>query len=392
MRKYNCSYLNESGDSLDESLQSVVAVTPEAAAALYSARYPEEYSGILVEWGSGESQIVSNISGTERTGSRVKFLFLLPLFAALLVVLCGEKSTGDPKIDQALKEAVDLELTESRRDGRRYKVGESNPFSGWVKRRYDDSRRVARLWQYKDGKPNGLYLEWYKSGKKKEYGTFKDGKQEGLWTELRKNGWKKREYTYKDGEFDGPHASWHENGQKEIEGTYWAVRNNSHNSLNHPSAEDSDGDGLLDGIYYRIGLETSWHKNGQKHREGSYDKGGNKDGPWTAWHANGQKAIEETYKRGILDGLATQYYENGNKKVEGTFKGGSLDGPYAEWHENGQKRLETTVKDGPDGPYTTWYENGQKAIESTWKDGKRISAKYWNRKGEEVETETEAQE
>ena len=72
MRKYNCSYLTGSGDSLEESLQSVVAVTPEAAAALYSKRYPEEYPGILVEWGSGESQIVSNILGAERAEARLQ--------------------------------------------------------------------------------------------------------------------------------------------------------------------------------------------------------------------------------------------------------------------------------------------------------------------------------
>ena len=37
-----------------------------------------------------------------------------------------------------------------------------------------------------------------------------------------------------------------------------------------------------------------------------------------------------------------------------------------------------------------WHENGQKMYESTYKDGELISEKWWNAKGEEVETEEES--
>ena len=37
-----------------------------------------------------------------------------------------------------------------------------------------------------------------------------------------------------------------------------------------------------------------------------------------------------------------------------------------------------------------WHENGQKQAEATYKDGEEVSGKYWNSKGEEVETEEEA--
>ena len=58
---------------------------------------------------------------------------------------------------------------------------------------------------------------------------------------------------------------------------------------------------------------------------------------------------------------------------------------------NGQKWHEVIYKDGKaDGLYMRWYENGQKKQESTYKDGELISEKYWNSKGEEVETEEEA--
>jgi antitoxin component YwqK of YwqJK toxin-antitoxin module len=45
-----------------------------------------------------------------------------------------------------------------------------------------------------------------------------------------------------------------------------------------------------------------------------------------------------------------------------------------------------------DGLYTAWHENGQKQVEGTYKDGKVISEKWWNSKGEEVETAEEADE
>ena len=63
------------------------------------------------------------------------------------------------------------------------------------------------------------------------------------------------------------------------------------------------------------------------------------------------------------------------------------------WHENGQKRGEGTFKDGKvNGLRTNWHENGQKWAEGTYKDGGLVSVKYWNSKGEEVETFDESSE
>ena len=71
------------------------------------------------------------------------------------------------------------------------------------------------------------------------------------------------------------------------------------------------------------------------------------------------------------------------------------DTPYSGWvkamHNSEQVAILAQAKDGkPDGPHTMWHENGQKQVEATWKDGEEVSAKYWNSKGEEVETAEEA--
>ena len=60
-------------------------------------------------------------------------------------------------------------------------------------------------------------------------------------------------------------------------------------------------------------------------------------------------------------------------------------------YENGQK-TEANLKDGKrDGLIVLWHENGQKALEQKYKDGEEISAKYWNRKGDSVDSFEEAE-
>ena len=131
-------------------------------------------------------------------------------------------------------------------------------------------------------------------------------------------------------------------------------------------------DGIVN-VYYRddeleaySGWAKTMHQGGQLKSLGRL-KEGKRIGPWTWWHENGQKS------------------------GEGSYKDGKFNGPATEWDDNGQKRLKDMWKDGkPDGPYTEWHENGQKMSEGTYKDGEEVSVKYWNSKGEDVETEEEA--
>ncbi len=87
-----------------------------------------------------------------------------------------------------------------------------------------------------------------------------------------------------------------------------------------------------------------------------------------ALHPNGQKLSEVNYKDGKMDGLQLSWHENGQKAVEGNFKDGKLDGPSVMWHKNGQKKGE-----------------------ANFKDGILISEKFWNSKGEPVDSREEAE-
>ena len=107
-------------------------------------------------------------------------------------------------------------------------------------------------------------------------------------------------------------------------------------------------------------------------REGiSYLKGS--DAPYTGkvfeLDGNGNKQREGFYKDGRREGIMIVWYYNGQKMREGNFKDGELDGLFIRWHMNGEKRAEGSFKDG-------------KLVEG--------SEKFWNSKGEPVDSKEEA--
>ena len=135
----------------------------------------------------------------------MKVLYLLPLFAALLVAGCGEKSSpegsesasekptaepsadatqetekpltlplSDADVERLLEAAVDLDSL-NERDGLLYQVSKSEPFSGWAKEMYD-SGQAKGLARFNDGKLEGPYTTWRENGQKKGEGAFEEGK------------------------------------------------------------------------------------------------------------------------------------------------------------------------------------------------------------------------
>ena len=84
-----------------------------------------------------------------------------------------------------------------------------------------------------------------------------------------------------------------------------------------------------------------------------------------------------------------------NEKVSGrtSYQNGILNGPCSTWYDNGQKESEVNFKNGKfEGFYFKWHRNGQRFSESRFVSGELIeySEKYWNNKGEPVNSITEA--
>jgi antitoxin component YwqK of YwqJK toxin-antitoxin module len=66
----------------------------------------------------------------------------------------------------------------------------------------------------------GKNLCKYKSGQKWKEGNYKDGKLDGKWTEWWENGQKSVEGNYKEGKKDGKWTGWYPDGQKYMDGNY----------------------------------------------------------------------------------------------------------------------------------------------------------------------------
>ena len=151
-------------------------------------------------------------------------------------------------------------------------------------------------------------------------------------------------------------------------------------------------------IWYLKGLDTPYigksfrlYDNGQKATEVNW-KDGKQDGLFVQWNEVGQKEAEINFKDGKENGLWTRWHNNGQKEQEIYFKDGKEDGLWIEWDKNGQKSSEANYKNGKGhGLAVIWHQNGQKKSEENWKEGKMIYEKFWNSKGEPVESFKEAQ-
>ncbi len=125
---------------------------------------------------------------------------------------------SDAGSDNSKSDGLNLEKIEVR-EGMHYLNGSDTPYTGKVFALAANGTKVREA-NIKDGKFDGLAVEWHENGQKKSETTLKDGKPDGLWAEWRENGQKASERTYKDGKKDGLMTAWYENGQKSYEATY----------------------------------------------------------------------------------------------------------------------------------------------------------------------------
>ena len=154
---------------------------------------------------------------------------------------------------------------------------------------------------------------------------------------------KQWDLNYKNGYLDGLCIQWYKNGNKRDE-TNW--KKNKKHGLDRLWGENENvlqvrswKNDELNGKY------TQWYDNGQV-KEYSNFTAGKVHGIMTQWYENGQKNIESHFKYGIEHGIKTQWYENGQKDIESHFKDGIEHGIRTQWNESGKIELEATFKDG----------------------------------------------
>ena len=103
----------------------------------------------------------------------------------------------------------------------------SNPPDGWF-RRYWENGNLRYEWYFKDGKPDGVSKSWWPNGDIKSKWNYKDGKLHGPVTGLYEDGSPRVIYDrqvagirdFKDGKRDGLWTDYYKSGQVWMKKTY----------------------------------------------------------------------------------------------------------------------------------------------------------------------------
>ena len=134
----------------------------------------------------------------------------------------------------ALRTAVPAQDTLRRdlvqNDGRWYRSGATNPFTGWMVDHYPGGALLSRS-QISNGLPHGVSEAWYTNGQMQVREHFKEGLSHGLREKWHENGSRLSQAMIVEGKVTGTFQSWHGNGQLseqielklgQPEGTAWA--------------------------------------------------------------------------------------------------------------------------------------------------------------------------
>lgn len=196
------------------------------------------------------------------------FFFFIPL-----LLFGGEKTN---LLDsEELKDLIDsavIKLEERENsDGSliSYSPGHENPFTGWRKQ-VRENGKLRSLEQFKNGQSDGLYLYWWKNGRKCEQKSHRNGTAHGLWTTWYQNGGLELEQSVKNGKLHGPAKRWYRNGQKKDESFYQEGRIISikvwkPDGTKCPHTSIVDGNGVW--VRYNEEGRESWRSN---YRNGEY--------------------------------------------------------------------------------------------------------------------------
>ena len=146
------------------------------------------------------------------------------------------------------------------------------PSGAFVAYHDEQRRKKARSGEYRGGRKQGIWLEWYPSGSLRSELAFRDDQANGSWREWDEEGGRRNEGQYENGEEDGPWRFWYPDGGLSEQGT------------------------MLEGV---------------------------RDGEWTGWYPNGRDRYRRTYRQGRM--LSWEEWDTDGKPVSASDRGDSRE-------------------------------------------------------------------
>lgn len=256
---------------------------------------------------------------------------------------------------------------------------------------------------YKNGKINGIVMQYYPDGKIQSEIPFIDGNRDGIEKKYYYNGQLEYKKEFKTNNLIGEYFEYHPNGQIAFngfcvngffEGPFKQFYSNGklEKELNYEKNKlngilkkfDSDGKIHYEYIYKdgeiiaykfynknsQIIKEAKKQKgeffyeghaaNGNITSEGSYNIVGGKKGNWKFYNDNHVLTSEITFKEDQLEGTKTEYYSNGKIKSIATYKSDTIHDYYSSYYKHGQlKQQGWYVDDEAVGNWLDYYPDGK---------------------------------
>lgn len=234
---------------------------------------------------------------------------------------------------------------------------------------YDKEGNIVTIWEYsygvlkkqeainrsdKNGEKQGVWKDFYPSGKVKAETGYINGKKSGYSKTFLENGSLGNIEKYMGDSLmkDPPELTtklevrneYYEDGTIKKTGTYlYGVAEGTHKEYSHEGKITSGkiyhegnliGEGLIDVAGNQQGTWIEYHNNGKIKGKGNYENG-NKVGDWIFYHPNGKTEQTGKYdKKGRPQGLWQWYYESGSILREETYLNGKREGVLTEWKDS----------------------------------------------------------
>ena len=204
---------------------------------------------------------------------------------------------------------------------------------------YFNTGTVKEWYNYKNGLPDGEFIERSIYGYDLLTGTYKDGLKIGTWKTYYYTGKIEKIANYSNGKLDGKYEYFYDNNQLNVEGFY--------------------REGL------KIGEWTWFTKQGNRDMQGSF-----LDGKWNYWHPTSELSYIANYKEDLKEGTWTYFYKNGTKFKVGNFSKDEKNGKWETFYEDGTLLLTGSYINGKEeGDWFNFWENGKIKNKSSFKKG-----------------------
>lgn len=202
-----------------------------------------------------------------------------------------------------------------------------------------------------EGRKQGPWKHFYRSGELKASGSYKDDLKVGAWRYFFRDSTVEQRGSYANGKANGLWEWFFEDGSTLREEEYaFGLEDGASIEYNDTGAVVAQGE-FVDGF-----KEGKWEYTINDHQEvGSYFEG-LRNGLWQHYYlSNNQLRFEGNFENGQENGAHIEYYDNGQVKRRGEFQAGIKQGIWEFFESNGERTVTIEYVDGEETKY-----NGEK--------------------------------